>query len=140
MWCTTGITPPREDCRPRATTPSGDNPLSGELFLLYTTQGCHICIIFNFVFFPTFTCHFKIPLDSDNECSLGSGKGRHITKSYKILKRKFCCFWKTVGKKYFFLLFLEIRWRFFLNHFLLFFWKNGGEKKFNLFSLPNKQE
>ena len=36
----TGITPPREDC-----TPSGDNPLEGELLLLYTTQGCHICFI-----------------------------------------------------------------------------------------------
>ena len=25
--------------------PLGDTPLSGELFLLYTTQGCHICFI-----------------------------------------------------------------------------------------------
>ena len=38
--CTTEITPPREDC-----TPEGDNHLEGELFLLYTTQGCHICFI-----------------------------------------------------------------------------------------------
>ena len=29
----------------RGVSPEGDTPLEGELFLLYTTQGCHICFI-----------------------------------------------------------------------------------------------
>ena len=44
VGCPPGINPPREDYSPR-TTPSSDNPLSGNLFLSETQQGCHICIM-----------------------------------------------------------------------------------------------
>ena len=80
-------------------------------------------------FLSTFTCHtgHHISLKSNNECSLGSGKGRQITSLHKNRRRnvkKFCCFWKTVERKNFIffccfwkhrekkiLLFLEKRWR-----------------------------
>ena len=70
-------------------------------------------------FLSTFTCHFghHIPSNSNNECSLGSGKVRQITSLHKnrqqnIFKKIFCCFWKNVGeKKIFFLPFLEKRWK-----------------------------
>ena len=39
VWCTTGMDPPREDCRPRA------YPLERDSFLFYTPEGCQICFI-----------------------------------------------------------------------------------------------
>ena len=60
-----------------------------------------------------------IPLNSNNECSLGSGKGRQITSFHKdsrqnISKKNSAAFGKTVEKKN-------------DNNFFCVFWKNGGE-------------
>ena len=70
-------------------------------------------------FLCTFTCHIghHIPLNSNNECSLGSGQGRQITSLNKNRrKNNSAVFGKTVEKKN-----------------TAVFEKNGGEKKILLF-------
>ena len=56
-------------------------------------------------FLSNFTCHIghHIPSNSNNECSLGSGKERQITSMHKnrqqkIDKKNFWCFWKNGGE------------------------------------------
>ena len=96
-------------------------------------------------FMSTFTCHFghHILSNSNNECSLGSGEGGHLAgegqtmwnSRENIFKYIFSAvFGKTLEKIYlniFFLLFLEKRWRKYIQiYFFCCFWKNVGENIF----------
>ena len=92
-------------------------------------------------FLSTFTCHFghHIPSNSNNECSLGSGKVREITslhkkRQQKIKKKISAVFGKTEKKDFFFfLLFLEKRWRKILIFFCCFGEKTVEKKNLNFF-------
>ena len=66
-----------------------------------------------------------MPLNSNNECSLGSGKGRQITSLHKDSQQ-------NISKQN--LLFFKKTWR--KNNFFCVFWKkNSGEKNLIFFLL-----